>query len=192
MTARDRRTLALGAAVIVSLFAIAKGLPVAAAWERERMTEWAHASRLLAESSIDPRNLNAARDSLMARGARLQAIDSLLPGAASASAAVAQLASALEDLADSCGVRVTAVQLRPDSMTAGGLTEVAARVNGTADVAGLAAFLRAIASARTPFVVRELTVTAPEPTAPAAKAEALRFDALVAGLSRTTREASRP
>jgi hypothetical protein len=189
MTTRDRRTLILGSSAIAFLVMLAKGVPRFVAWEREQAAEAARASQLLAASSIDPRELAAARDSLNARRARLLTIDSILPAWVSASTAVASLAATLEDLADSCAVRVSAIQLRPDSVTSNGLTEVSARVNGVADVAGLAAFLHAIAASTVPLVVSELSVTAPEPAAPPDRAEVLRFDALVTGLSR---QANRP
>jgi Type II secretion system (T2SS), protein M subtype b len=185
MTSRDRRTLTVGVSVIAGLFATTRAAPALRAWTNGRQAESIRASQLLAASSIDPRELSAARDTLAARTARLAALDSLVPRAGSASAAVAKLASTLEDLADSCSVRVAAIQLRPDSTLAGGFTEVSARLNGTADVTGLAALLRAIAESSAPLVVRELAVTATEPSAPTSKPEALRFDVLVAGLART-------
>jgi hypothetical protein len=185
MTNRDRRTLILGAGVVGCLYTFAKGFPAIAAWQRDRATASARASQLLSSAAVDPVELRAARDSLAARRGRLAAIDSALPAAATAAEAVARLASTLEDLADSCSVRVSAIQLRPDSAASNGITEVTARLNGVADVTGLASLLRAIAAAENPLVVRELSVTAPEPTAPPSKAEALRFDVLVAGLART-------
>jgi hypothetical protein len=190
MTNRDRRTLILGASAIGSLFSLAKGVPPIATWQRDRATASARAYRLLASASVDSVELRAARDSLAARRARLVAIDSVLPEAATTAEAVARLASTLGDLADSCSVRVSAIQLRPDSATSNGITEVSARLNGVGDVAGLASLLHAIAASETPLVVRELSITSPEPTAPPSKAEALRFDVLVAGLARTG--ASRP
>lgn len=191
MTPRDRRTLFGGVAAIIALGSIAKGVPALRAWNTDRLTSSMEANKLLAESSTDPRELQAARDTLAARAARLAATDSAIPRTVSASTAVAQLASTLEDLADSCSVRVVSIQLRPDSVSSAGFTEVSARVNGTADVTGLAALLRAIAESNSPLAVRELTVTAQEPTAPSSKAEALRFDVLVAGLSRTVAQVRR-
>lgn len=184
MTNRDRRTLILGAGAIACLFTVAKGFPRIVAWERDRAIASARANQRLAEASIGPRELGAARDSLAARRRRLAAIDSALPAAETASEAVARLASTLGDLADSCSVRVSAIQLRPDSATSSGITEVSARLNGVADVAGLASFLRAMAASENPLVVRELSVTAPEPSAPPSRVEALRFDVLVAGIAR--------
>jgi hypothetical protein len=184
MTNRDRRTLILGASVIASLVTLAKGAPSIAAWQRVRATASVHANQLLASASVDPAELRAARDSLAARRGRLVAIDSALPVAATASEAVARLASTLGDLADSCSVRVSAIQLRPDSAASSGITEVSVRLNGVADVAGIASLLHAIAASENPLVVRELSITSPEPTAPPSKVEALRFDVLVAGLAR--------
>ena len=111
MTNRDRRTLILGAGAIACLFTVAKGVPRIVDWERDRAIASARANQLLAEASVDPRELRAARDSLAARRRRLVAIDSALPVAVTASEAVARLASTLGDLADSCSVRVSAIQL---------------------------------------------------------------------------------
>jgi hypothetical protein len=188
MTKRDRRTLMFGAGVVAILLATARGLPALSAWQRRERENSARAGQQLAESSIDFNALSVARDTLAARAARFEAVDSLIPRAASASDAVAQLASAMEDLADSCAVRVSAIQLRPDSVVANGVMEVSARLNGVADVVGLAALVRAVAASKAPIAIRELAVTASEPSAPSTKAEALRFDVLVAGLSRITPE----
>ena len=184
MSSRDRRALVGGGLAISLLFVVARGVPAAARWERRRMADAARAGQQLAASSVDPDRLREARDSLSARRARLIAIDSALPSATSASAAVAALASMLEDLADSSSVHVAALQLRSDSLVSGGTLEVSVRLNGIGDVTGIAGFLRSIAGARTPLAVRDLTITSPEPTAPGTKAEALRFDVLVVGLSR--------
>jgi len=186
MTDRDRRTLILGAGAIGCLFTFARGVPRVLAWQRERALASARASQLLASALADPRELRGARDSLSARLGRLVAIDSALPVAATASEAVARLASTLGDLADSCSVRVSAIQLRPDSATSNGITEVTARLNGVADVAGLASLLHAVAASKNPLVVRELSVTASEPNAPSTRAEVLHFDVVVAGLVRTS------
>ncbi len=185
MTNRDRRTAILGAVAIACLFTFAKGVPAIAAWQRDRAIELARANRRLTSSSVDPRELRAARDSLTARRSRLAIVDSALPVVATASEAVARLAATLGDLADSCSVRVSAIQLRQDSATSNGITEVSARLNGVADVAGIASLLHAIAVSKKPLVVRELSITSSEPSAPPSKAEALRFDVLVAGLART-------
>ena len=185
MTSRDRRTLVVGVAVIACLLAAAKGLPPVVTWQRDQTLASLRAGQLLAAASIDPADLRDARDSLAARRARFDAFGAALPVAASTSEAAARLASALEDLADSCEVRVSSIQPRSDSVSSNGLTEVSARLNGVADVAGLASLLRAIAVSKNPLVVKELSVTSSDPAAPSTKSEALRFDILVAGLARS-------
>src|SRR5262249_43111899 len=110
MTPRDRRVLTVGVSVIACLLAAAKGVPAIVAWQGDQTIASLRAGQLLASASVDPGELRAARDSLVARRIRLDAIDSVVPVAASASEAVARLASALEDLADSCSVRVSSVQ----------------------------------------------------------------------------------
>jgi hypothetical protein len=105
----------------------------------------------------------------------------LLIGATPAAIA-AQLASVLEDLADDNALKVTAMQLRADTVATAGLARVEVRVTGITDIIGLAGLLRAIESDETPLVVRDLSVSQPEPVGSDARAEALRVDLLVASI----------
>jgi hypothetical protein len=186
LSARDRRVLFFGASTIGTLFAFARGVPALLEWQKDRSSEAAAESQQAAAARIGVRMLPALRDSLRDRQIRLAALDSVLLSGSSASAAVAELASMLENMADAASVKVTAMQLRADSAASGLLAQVAVRVNGVADVAGLAAFLRAIEGSETPLIVRELAVTQSEPAAPDGKVEALRVDVLVEGIARIT------
>jgi hypothetical protein len=128
------------------------------------------------------RTLAALRDSLGARKRRLVALDSTLLFGASPSAIAAELASTVEDLADGNAIKITAMQLRADSVATSGLARVDVRITGITDISGLAAFLHAVEGDATPLVVRALSVSQPDPTASDAKPEALRVDVLVASI----------
>ena len=182
LSQRDRRTLTVGLGVVLSLITIARGVPALRAWEGDRRAEAQAAAEQLAALRSGVGTLPALRDSVRARQARLAALNSSLLSGASPSAIAANLASALEDLADDNALKVTAMQLHADSVATAGLARVDVRISGITDITGLAGFLHAVEGNTTPLVVRDLSVSQPEPTASDAKAEALRVDMLVAGI----------
>lgn len=182
--ARDRRVLSVGALTISLLVGLSRGLPALRAWERAQMTEARTAALQLAELRNGVASLPLMRESLVVRRARLAAIDSLLPSGASPSGVAAAIASILEQSADDNAVKLTNLQLRADSTVCVGLVRVSVRLSGVTDVSGLAGLLRSIEAGETPLVVRDLSVSQPEPAAPDSRPEALRFDVLVAGIGR--------
>ena len=184
---RDRRTLVVGVVAIVGLFATARGVPAAVEWERREVVAATLLRQQLATATLRSTRLNAYRDTLVSRQTTLSGFDSVMLSGASPAAAASALASELDDLADSVGLRITGMQLRADSSATSSLLEVAVRLVGVTDVVGLASFLRAIDGGATPLAVRELAVAQPDPGAAASKAEALRIDVLVAGLARLRR-----
>lgn len=184
MTARDRKTAIFGAIAMMLLVAIGRGVPVLREWQTRAIADATDVTRQIASAREAATTLPALRDSLHARRTRLAALDSVLLRGASSSAAAAELASLVDDLAADSRLRVTAMQLRADSAPPGSLAQVGVRLTGIADVTGMSAFLHAVESDDTPLVVRELGVTQSEPTAPDSRVEALRVDVLVVGLAR--------
>ena len=182
LTQRDRRTLTVGLCAVASLFTIARGVPALRSWETDRTAEAQSAGQQLTTLRSGLRVLSVLRDTLRARQAHVVALDSCLLFGASPSAIAADLASALEDLADDNALKITAMQLRSDTVVREGLARVEVRITGITDVTGLAGFLRAVEADATPLVVRDLSVSQPEPTASGAKPEALRIDMLVASI----------
>ena len=183
-SARDRRTALFGIVAVGALIGFSRGLPALREWERARVSE---ASDLAAKASLARAHahmLGVMRDSLAARKERLATVDSAMLSGTSAAAVAADLAATLDQIATSSHVKVTSMQLRADSAAPGALTRVAVRVSGTTDVAGLAAFLRAVEANDALLVVRELTVSQSEPAAPASKPEALHVDVVVEALAR--------
>lgn len=184
MSPRDRRTAIVGMTVIATLFAVARGLPALIGWQQRQTTEVAELSNRASSARAGLRLLPLVHDSLRVRRIRLAALDSALLQGASAPAAAAELAASLDEMAVEARLKITAMQLRADTIVSGALSRVAVRINGTTDVAGLAAFLRAVEGDATPLVVRELSVTQPEPAAVDARVETLHVDILVEGLAR--------
>jgi len=179
---RDQRTLGVGAFTIAMLMVVSRGIPAIRTWDAERVREARETATQLASILTGRRQASALRDSLVARRARLASIDSTLGAGTSTSAVAAALASTLEDLSDRNAIKVTALQIRADSVARGGMARVEVRLSGITDVTGLAGFLAAVEAGPTPLVVRELDVSQPEPTAADNKPEALRIDVLVSGV----------
>jgi hypothetical protein len=182
LSRRDRRTLGVGVCAMASLLTIARGLPALRSWEGGRTAEAQSAVQQLASLRSGLSILSILRDTLRARRARVLALDSSLLFGATPSAIAADLASALENLADDNALKVTAMQLRSDTVVTAGLARVEVRITGITDVTGLAGFLRAVEAGVIPLVVRDLSVSQPEPAASDAKLEALRVDMLVASI----------
>ncbi len=182
MSRRDRRTLVVGLCAVASLITLARGVPALRSWETDRRSEARAAGEQVATLRGGLRTLAALRDSLGARKHRLAALDSSLLFGASPPAIAAELASTVEDLADDNAIKVTAMQLRADSVATSGLARVDVRITGITDISGLAAFLHAVEEDAMPLVVRALSVSQPDPTASDAKPEALRVDVLIASI----------
>jgi hypothetical protein len=190
LSARDRRTLTIGSFAIAFLVVVARGIPALRSWDADRKAEAYSAAQRLASLRDGLAMLPTLRDSLRLRRDRLVALESSLLVGASPSAIAANLASELEDLADDNAVKVTALQLRADTVATGGLARVDVRFTGIADVYGLAGFLRAAESDSTLLVVRDLSVAQAEPTAADGRPEALRVDMLLAAIGRIKNKAS--
>lgn len=181
--ARDRRILVIGPATIALLIGVSRGAPLVHAWEVGQRDSAASLAERVAMIRDGAHGLPLLNDSLRARAARLSALDSSLITGTTAASAAASLAAAIEDLADQARMRITALQIRSDTGSAPGLARVGIRLTATADIHGLTVFLRAVEGDETPLVVRELTISQPEPTAADTRAESLRVDVLIESLS---------
>jgi hypothetical protein len=116
----------------------------------------------------------------------LAALDSATLSGASSASIAADLASLLDDIAATAGVKIASMQLRADSAPPRSLASVGVRLTGTTDVSGLAELLRLTEVADTMLVVRELSVSQPDPVAPRTRPEALHVELLVETLARIT------
>lgn len=183
ISARDRRILAIGTIAIAAMFGTARGLPMLRQWQADRIADARELLDRRAAVARAARTTPALRDSLRAKAARLAALDSSLLHAPSSYAAAAQLASVLDDIADESTVKVSAMQLRADSVRGNGVVHVFVRLSGVTDVIGLGDLMRAIDDGQTMLRLAELTITQAEPGAAPSQPEALRIDVVVEALA---------
>jgi hypothetical protein len=186
---RDRTTLVVGSAIVATLFVAARGVPALTRWQTMQRDEAVAMANELGDARLAQRLGPLMRDSLRAQRARLAQLDSSLLVAATPAAAASALAETLGELAKDAAVKVSAMQLSADSASTRSIAHVSVRMMATADIYGLAEFLRGVETGRELLAVRELAVSQPEPVAPPNKPEALRVDITVSGLARIATEA---
>lgn len=184
LSPRDRRTLGVGAGVILALVVLARGVPATLAWRTDKVER----ARLVRDEVARTIGLLARRrvvsESLAVRMVRLTAAAPSLIGAASPASAAATLAGIVSGAAARSGVRIASTQIvAGDTARARELPIVRIRVEAVGDVTGVTRMLAQLEGGSTLLRVRSLSISQPEPAAPSEKAEALRVELVVEGLS---------
>lgn len=181
MTGRERKTLLLGASVVVGAVVVLRVLPwgarrvLAATGElRERATLLARAREELAQAPV-------LRDS----AARItQALVHLAPkllGGSSVAEAGADLSAQLNLLAARHQAKLERLDVLSDSGVAGRLGRAGVRVTLESDIRGLAGFLHALAAGDAALAVRDLRIVAPDPGSPDRGPEVLKVELTIEG-----------
>jgi Type II secretion system (T2SS), protein M subtype b len=194
LSARDRRTLVLGAAGIATLVFVSRGVPAWRGWVTEARAAAVEQSGELVRAEALVRAFPSIRDSLAARNARYLALAPELLAGGSVNAAGATLASLVSTAAIDAGVKLGAVQLRSreaavaDSGRHGGGSRpvfVCIRVEGdlTGDIHGISAFLLAIERGPVHLAVRDLSITQSDAVGAPDRAETLHATFAVEGLA---------
>jgi hypothetical protein len=183
LSPRDRRALAIGALAIAGIVGLGRGLPAWRQWLRETRTSAAELTAELARAERSVSLIRATRDTLVARNRRFLDLGPALIAGETPAAAGATLATLVSGIASSVGVRTAAVQVRPDTVGKEIFTRVAVRADLVGDVQGLTALIAALERGPALLSVRDLSITQPEPAAPADRAEVLRAQILVEGLA---------
>lgn len=185
LSARDRRTLLIGAGVIASLVAITRGVPAWRAWVSQARAGAEEQVRAAAEADALVAQAHAARDSLAARNARYVALAPALVAGTTAAEASAALASLVSNAASSAGVKLGAVQLRPaaDTGVRRAFVRVGVHADVVGDIAGITTLLTTLEQGPTRLRVREITVTQPDAGSPGDRVEALHAELTVEGLA---------
>lgn len=184
LSPRDRRTLGMGVGIILAIVTLARGVPATLAWrahavERARLVrdEVARATGLLARRRV-------VGESLAVRTARLTAAAPSLIGGTSPASAAATLTGLVSGAAARSGVRIASTQvIAGDTARTRELPVARARVDAVGDVTGVTRMLAELEGGSTLLRVRSLSISQPEPAAPSEKAEALRVELVVEGLS---------
>jgi len=192
MSARDRRALAIGAAAIVALTVLGRGLPALLSWEREMATVAEERGAELARAHVQIARAEIFQDSARAHGARIVALAPLLLGGDSPATASATLAGIVSGAAARANVRVGALQLHADTATRGAFVRVGVRGEVTGDIAGVMAMLASLEHGPTMLAIRELSITQPEPAATPDHMEALHVELLVEGMMQRSAEGRAP
>jgi hypothetical protein len=190
MSPRDRRALGVGLAAMCANVGGSRLVPRWHAWDE---TARASAQALDVDvAALDARlrQLPAMRDSARARSARASTMRTRLIEAPTVGAAGARLATEIGNVADDLGIRVGAVQIRPDTLFRAGFARVAVTLSATGDVTHLADLLQSLESSELLLAVRELTITPTDALAPDERPEILQFQLVVEGLA--AREAAPP
>lgn len=178
---REGRALALGVGVVVLGLLVRTG-PRAVAVLRGMQARSDAAGTELARGRALLESQSILRDSLAARAGRLVALAPLFIAGATSSDANAELAGLVGAAAARHRVRITRQEARPETV-AGPFTSIALRVEAELDVRGLAGWLAELEEGQRLLSVHDLSIAAPEPTAPATRAERLRAEFTVVGLS---------
>jgi hypothetical protein len=181
---RDVRALVIGLAVMGGLLVGAKGFPflrtrLEIAVASRQGTERTHLrERWLIEVAPEAARLRAASSE---RRATLERI--AFPGGTPAEAA-ASAGMMLEQHAQRAGVRVISTSPTADTSFTVPYPRLAVRAYATADVQGVLQLLAALESSTPRLIVREFTVTQPEPSASQRTPENLRVELVLEALAR--------
>jgi Type II secretion system (T2SS), protein M subtype b len=183
LSPRDRRTLAIGAAVVLALVLVARGLPAWRRWDAGTRASAAEMAAEAARAEQTVRLLPASLDSLQARRTRFIRLGGGVLEGESTAAAGASLAGLVSGAAAQAGVQIGSVQVRPDSASAGTFLRISVRADGTGDLPAITRMLGLLEGAPELLAVREISITQPNPGGPAEQAEALRLELAVEGLA---------
>ncbi|MDB4913035.1 MAG: hypothetical protein JWM95_679 [Gemmatimonadetes bacterium] len=183
MSPRDRRTLAFGIAIIGGIIGLSRGVPTWREWDESARMDAANAAGELANAREELVRLPVIRDSARARRARLDISQRRLLVAETVGIAGAMLATKVTDIADELGLKVSAIQIRADSVFRSAHAHVAVRLTASGDVQHLTDLLSALESPTELLAVRELSVSPTDPVLADGRPETLRFQVLVEGLA---------
>jgi len=190
LSARDRRTLTIGATIIAILLIGGRGIPAWLKWVRREEGTAAlqhqrlHIAQLRAKS-------NPTADALVrATGNRaLHIAPAFLRGDTPAQTS-AFLASYISETAAAVNIRLGAVTVQTDTTsdsTVAGVPvyRVTLHADGTGDVRGIAGWIETLEGSTAPLLmVRTLSVDQSDPTTPVNRPETLRLTIDVDGLGR--------
>lgn len=183
LSGRDRRTLGIGAAVIILLVLFSRGLPAWRRWDADTRASAAEMAAEAARAEQSVRLLPVALDSLEARKARFVALGGGVLEGGSTAASGAALASMVSGAAARAGVQISSVQVRPDTASAGTFMRITVRADGTGDLPAITRLLSMLEGAPELLAVRALSITQPAPGGPAEQPEALRLELSSQGLA---------
>jgi hypothetical protein len=179
---RDRRTLVVGFLVVGIAWLGTRGVPTALSSIRslhERSTAaMDRLNRARAAIAEEP----VTRDSFQARARRLVGIAPRLVAGRTSAETSAALAALLGGMATRSKVRITRLELLPDSLSMT-FTRCSIRLEAQGDAFGIGRWLAAMEEGTTALAVRRLALAASDPAAVGDRPEVLRVELVVSGWS---------
>jgi hypothetical protein len=179
---RDRRALTIGAGLIAMVLLSSRGVPAMLAWQREKDRDSDARQEKLERAMAAMSRVSSVRDSIRARGARIVALAPALVAGDTPASASASLAELMSGAAALSNVKLGALQLHADTTSRDAFVRVGVHGEATGDVTGVMSMLASLESGPTLLAVRELSITQPEPSAPADHMETLHVELTVEGL----------
>ncbi|HEV8265792.1 MAG TPA: type II secretion system protein GspM [Gemmatimonadales bacterium] len=190
MTARDRRALLLGAAVVGAAVLGLRVLPWAVRSAAGAYAELRERAALLARAREELAGVAVLRDSTAVLTRAVVALAPQILEGGSAADAGADLSGTVSLAATRAPAKLERLDALPDSTGAGGgrLGCVRVHVALETDVRGLAAFLKAIDDGDAVLAVEDLRVVAPDPGSADRIPEILKVEVTVSGWYLKARE----
>lgn len=184
LSARDRRTLLVGAIVVGTLLLVFRGIPAWRRWDAGTRSSAAELVDAAARARAESRALPAALDSIDARQKRLIALAPRVLDGKTPAAAGATLAGIVSGAAARAGVSIGSVQIQPDTASAGPMfVRVFVRGDATGDLPGITRMLALLEGGPELLDVREVSITQPDAGGPADRPESLRLEFTVDGIA---------
>ncbi len=182
LSARDRRTLVIGAVSIGCLVIVGRGVPAWRAWEHRAIASADAAARATARDQALTRNARVIHDSLAARRARFTALAPAWLGGDSPAAAGAGLAAVITRAATDAAVTLGTLDIHTDSAGQAPFVPLRVRVSVSGDIQGLATLLAALDRGPVATNVASLDVQGGDPAATPQRPEILHADLTIEAL----------
>ena len=183
LSPRERRIVKLGAAIVAMALVGGRAVPAWVAWVGAGQDRASRAVSELAEAHKAVRETGAARDTLRARNERYLTLAPALIGGTSPATAGASLALLVSARSAAAGLELGALRVTVDSAREGVFARISVRGDARGDIRGLTAMLLSLEQGPVLLAIRQLSISASDPGGPADRAEALRMEFLIDGLT---------
>lgn len=175
ISARDRRTLLFGGAIIGGLFLSLRGVPSWLAWRTEQRSAAAFAMARATQVASTVSHFSVTLDTLEARTTRLMKVGEAFLDADTLANAESMLSQVIGEAARASMVRIESMETRSLKSERGALPRVTVELRATGDITGLSALIRHLESGPTMIAVRKLRVRPQDPASPDDQPEVLAF-----------------
>jgi hypothetical protein len=182
LSARDRRALYAGGAILVGALVFRSAAPILGALTGLAESNQ-RSSDLVTLVHRDAADAASMRDSLLARRRRLAASDSLLLPSGTPASVASELAASLRRAAADVGLELLGATTEPGAAASGSLQRARVRLDAQGDVSGILQFLLLVELSPGLLDVSDLAITALEPGAADDRAEAIRISLTIEGVA---------